>query len=54
MVSHLSLPSSSIHRILQVEILEWVVMPFSGGSSRTKDQTYMSYVSYIGRQIIYH
>ena len=26
-------PGSSVHGILQVRILEWVAMPFSGGSS---------------------
>ena len=28
-----SLPGSSVHGILQARILEWVVMPFSRGSS---------------------
>ena len=28
-----SLPGSSVHGILQARILEWVVMPSSGGSS---------------------
>jgi len=28
-----SLPGSSVHGILQARILEWVAMPFSGGSS---------------------
>ena len=28
-----SLPGSSVHGILQTRILEWVVMPFSRGSS---------------------
>ena len=27
-----SLPGSSVHRILQAEILEWVAIPFSKGS----------------------
>ena len=26
-------PGSSVHRILQARILEWVAMPSSGGSS---------------------
>ena len=30
-------PGSSVHRILQARILEWVVMPFSRGSSRPRD-----------------
>ena len=32
-----SLPSSSVHRILQARILEWVAMPSSRGSSQPKD-----------------
>ena len=31
-----SLPGSSVHGILQAGILEWVVMPSSRGSSRSK------------------
>ena len=30
-------PGFSVHGILQARILEWVVIPFSKGSSRTKD-----------------
>ena len=37
---------SSIHGILQARILEWVAIPFSRGSSQTRDQTP---VSCIGR-----
>ena len=33
-----SLPGSSVHAILQ-EILEWVPMPFSRGSSQPRDHT---------------
>ena len=32
-----SLPGSSVHRILQVRMLEWVAIPFSSGSSRLRD-----------------
>ena len=32
-------PGSSVHGILQAKILEWVVIPFSRGSSRPRDQT---------------
>ena len=35
-------PGSSVHGILQVRILEWVVMPFSRGSSRSRDRTQVS------------
>ena len=34
-----SLPGSSVHRILQARIMEWVAIPFSKGSSRPRDQT---------------
>ena len=32
-------PPGPVHRILQARILEWVVIPFSGGSSRPRDGT---------------
>ena len=38
-----SLPSFSIHGILQARILVWVAMSFSGGSSWTRDWTQVSY-----------
>ena len=31
------LPGSSVHGILQARILEWVAIPFSGGSSQPRD-----------------
>ena len=37
-----SLPGSSVHRILQARIPEWVVMPSSRGSSLSRDQTCVS------------
>ena len=49
-----SLPGSSVHGILQVRILEWVAMPFPGGSSQHRNQTHVSYVSCIGKQLLYH
>ena len=42
-----SLPGSSVHKILQARILEWVVMPSSRGPSRPRDQTSTSSVSWI-------
>ena len=33
-------PASSVHGILQARILEWVVMPFSRGSSQLRDQVH--------------
>ena len=47
-------PGSSIHGILQTRILEWAVMPPSKGSSWPRDQTRVSSVSCIGRQVLYH
>ena len=42
---------SSVHGILQARFLEWVAISSSRGSSRPRDQTY---VSCIGRRILYH
>ena len=38
-------PGSSVHRILQRRILEWVVIPFSRGSSRPEDWTQVSCIA---------
>ena len=46
-------PGSSIHGILQARILQWATMPSSRGSSWARDQTQVSYVSCISRQILY-
>ena len=40
-----SLPGSSVHGILQARILEWVVIPFSKGSSWPRDWTQVSYIA---------
>ena len=37
-----SLPGSSVDRIFQARVLEWVAIAFSRGSSRPKDQTQVS------------
>ena len=47
-------PGSSVHGILQARILEWVAMPAFRASSQPRDQTRVSYVSCISRQILYH
>ena len=47
-------PGSSVHGILQARILGWVAMPFSRGSSLPQDETCVSNVSCIGRQVLYH
>ena len=36
---------SSVHGILQARILEWVAIPFSRGSSRPRDQTWVSWTA---------
>ena len=46
-------PGSSVHRILQARILEWVAMPSSRGSSQLRDWTLVSCVSCTGRRILY-
>ena len=38
-------PGSSVHRILQARILEWVAIPFSRASSGPKGQTWFSCVA---------
>ena len=40
-----SLPGSSVYGILQARILEWVAIPFSRGSSRSRDTTQISCIS---------
>ena len=42
-------PGSSVRGILQARILEWVAISSSRGSSRPRDQTWVSRVSCIGR-----
>ena len=50
----LSLPGSSVHRIFQSRILEWVVISSPRGCSRLRNQTHVSFPSCIGRWILYH
>ena len=50
-VEDCSLPVSSIYGILQANILEWIAMLSSGGSSRLKDQ---NPVSCTDRRVLYH
>ena len=40
-----SLPGISAHGILQTKILEWISMPFSMGSSWSKDSAQVSYIA---------
>ena len=47
-------PGSSVHGILQARILEWVVVSSSRGILLTQGLNSLSYVFYIGRQVLYH
>ena len=47
-------PGSCVLGILQARILEWLATSFSRGYSQPRDQTRISYVSCIGRQVLYH
>ena len=40
-----SLPGSSVHGILQARVLDWVAIPFSRGSSRSRDWTQVSCIA---------
>ena len=45
---------SSVPGILQARMLEWVAMPSSRGSSQPRDRTRVSFISCIGRWVLYH
>ena len=47
-------PGSSVPGILQARILEWIAMLSSRRSSQLRDRTQVSYVSCIGRWVLYH
>ena len=49
-----SLTGSSVHGILQARILEWVAIASSRAPSQPRDWARISYVSCIGRWILYH
>ena len=49
-----SMLGSSIHGILQARILEWVGRLSSRGSSPSRGQTHISYVSWVGRWVLFH
>ena len=49
-----SLPGSSVHGISHTRILEQIAMFFSRGFSWPRDPTRVSYISYMGRWILYH
>ena len=37
----------------KARMLKWVAMPSFRGSSQPRDRTHVSYISYIGRQVLY-
>ena len=45
---------SLVQGIFQARTLEWVAISYSKGSSWPRDQTWVSFVSCIGRQILCH
>ena len=45
---------SPICGILQARLVEWVAFSSSRGSSQSRDRTWVSYVSGIGRWVLYH
>ena len=47
-------PGSSVYRIFQARILEWIAIPFFRGSSPPRDRTHISCISCIGRWVLYH
>ena len=47
-------PLSPVHVIFQAWILEWVAIFHSRRSSRPRDQTHISCISFIGRRILCH
>ena len=49
-----SLPGSSVHRIFQARILEWLAISFSKGSSQPQNRTWVSCVSCIAHQSLTH
>ena len=49
-----SSPGSSVHGILHERILDWVAISYSRGSSQPRNRTHVSYVSCIGRWVLYH
>ena len=49
-----SLLGFSVHGISQGRILEWVTLSYSRGSSQPRDWTRISYISCVGRQVLYH
>ena len=49
-----SLEGTTVHGMLHARILEWVAISSSKGSSWPRDWTHVSYVSCIGKRVLYH
>ena len=47
-------PGPSVHGVFQARILEWVAISPSRGASQLRDQTCISCISGIGRQVLHH
>ena len=47
-------PGSFVHGISQAKILEWVAISYSRRSPQSRDQTCVSCISCIRRQVLYH
>ena len=47
-------PGSSVHGVLQARVLQCVAMPSYRRSSQPRDWTHVSFVSCIGREVLYH
>ena len=47
-------PGSMVHGIFQARILKWDAISFSRASSTLRDQTRISCISCIDKQILYH
>ena len=45
-------PGSSVNEILRARILEWVAIPFSGGSSLPGDRTRVSCIGRMGLSVL--
>ena len=48
-----NLSGSFVHGIFQSRILEWVPISYSRGFSLSRDQTHVSFISWICRRILY-
>ena len=47
-------PGFSVHGIPQARILEWIAISYSREYSWPKNWTHLSYISCIGRRVLYH